>query len=59
MFWPPLNESLAYETINVTTASEERSNIKETRKFQIFHDNVKIFYLIPKFLLVLYSMYDT
>ena len=41
MFWPTLDESLTYESTNVTTVFEEKNNIKETRKFKISPNNVK------------------
>ena len=40
MFWPPLGQSVTHDTTSVTTASEERSNIKETKTFQICKVNV-------------------
>ena len=48
MFWPPLGQSLTYDTTSVTSASEERSNIKETKTFQICKVNVNNFSFFPQ-----------
>jgi len=41
--WPPVGESLTYNSIDVSLLSEEKDAVKDVRKFQLVYNRVIFF----------------